>query len=61
MIEETKRKRGQRGKGKKPAMGYTSLRVSEEVLDFYRTFPSYTSKMREVLTAYADGKMEIIL
>ena len=42
-------------------MGYTSLRVSEEVLDFYRTFPSYTSKMREVLTAYADGKMEIIL
>lgn len=60
MTEELKRKRGQRGKGKKPAMGYTSLRVSEETLEFYRTFPSYTAKMREVLTAYADGKMQII-
>jgi uncharacterized protein (DUF4415 family) len=55
MTEEIKRKRGQRGLGKRPAMSHTNLRLSNEVLDFYKTFPSFTAKMREVLTDYAQA------
>lgn len=57
MTEEIKRKRkrGERGLGKRPAMSHTNLRLSNEVLDFYKTFPSFTAKMREVLTDYAQA------
>lgn len=55
MTEETKRKRGQRGPGKRPAMAHTNLRISQDVLDFYKTFENYSAKMREVLTDYAEA------
>lgn len=42
-----------RGRGKHPAKVHVNLRMSNEVLEFYQRFPSYTGKMREVLTAYA--------
>jgi hypothetical protein len=51
MSEQTTTRRG-RGKGKKPAKTLVNLRISQEVLDVYKTFPNYTGKMREVLTAY---------
>jgi hypothetical protein len=54
MTEEPKRYRGQRGLGKRPAMSQTNLRLPTEVLDYYKTFPSFTAKMREVLADYAD-------
>jgi len=38
-----------RGKGKKPALVHVNLRIPMEVLDYYKEFPSYTIKMREVL------------
>ena len=41
-----------RGKGKNPAKVHVNLRMSEEVLEFYKRYPSYTAKMREVLTEY---------
>lgn len=55
MTEEVKRKRGQRGPGKRPALGHTTLRVPQDALDFYKTFPNPSLKMREVLTAYAQA------
>jgi hypothetical protein len=55
MTEELKRKRGQRGLGKRPAMGgHVSIRLPIEALDFYKGFPNFTAKIREVLTDYAD-------
>jgi hypothetical protein len=55
MTEELKRKRGQRGVGKRPAMGgHVTIRLPTEALDFYKGFPNFTAKMREVLTDYAD-------
>ncbi len=54
MTDEPKRYRGQRGLGKRPAMSLTHLRIPTEVLDYYKTYPSYTAKMREVLADYAD-------
>ena len=56
MTEETKRYRGQRGLGKRPAMSLTNLRLRTDILDYYKTFPSFTAKMREVLTAYAEAE-----
>jgi hypothetical protein len=51
-IEELKlpvRKKG-RGPGKKPALICTSLRLSREVMDYYKQFENQQVKMREVLT-----------
>ena len=56
MTEETKRYRGQRGLGKRPAMSLANLRLRTDILDFYKTHPSYTAKMREVLTDYAQAE-----
>jgi len=42
-----------RGKGKHPAKVHVNIRLSQDVLEFYRRFPSYTGKMREVLTNHA--------
>lgn len=53
MTEETKRKRGQRGPGKKPAMEHVTIRVPVKTMEFYRSFPSFSAEMREVLIAYA--------
>jgi uncharacterized protein (DUF4415 family) len=43
-----------RGKGKHPAKVHVNVRLSHDVLEFYKGFPSYTGKMRDVLTAYAN-------
>lgn len=42
-----------RGKGKHPAKVHVNVRLSQDVLEFYKGFPNYTGKMREVLTNYA--------
>ena len=55
MTEETKRYRGQRGPGKRPAMTLTNLRLRTDILDFYKTHSNYTTKMRDVLTEYAEA------
>ncbi len=55
MDEEIKRRPGQRGPGKKPAMEHVSIRVPIKVMDFYRSFPSCSEKLREALSAYADA------
>lgn len=46
-------KRG-RGKGKKAAKTHVNLRLPVETLEFYKRFPNYTSKMREVLVEFAS-------
>lgn len=51
-MDEVKTKRV-RGKGKLPAKVHVNLRIPEPVLEFYKGFPSYTGKMREVLVNYA--------
>lgn len=43
-----------RGKGKHPAKVHVNLRMPEEVLEFYKRYPSYTAKMREVLTDFKE-------
>lgn len=48
MSSEESQRRG-RGKGVKPAMEHVNLRMPEDVMDFYRRYPRYTNKMREVL------------
>jgi uncharacterized protein (DUF4415 family) len=52
MSDEIQKRRG-RGKGKKPSLVHVTFRVPAEVLEFYKKFPSYTGKMRDVLTNYA--------
>ena len=47
-----------RGKGKKPALVHVNLRIPMEVLDYYKEFPSYTIKMREVLELHANQHKE---
>lgn len=51
-----------RGKGKHLAKVHVNVRLSQEVLEFYKTFPSYTGKIREVLTNYArEHAAEVVL
>ena len=52
-MNEVKTKRV-RGKGKLPAKVHVNLRMPEPVLEFYKRYPSYTGKMREVLVAYKE-------
>lgn len=52
-MDEAKTKRS-RGKGKLPAKAHVNLRVSEPVLEFYKQYPNYSGKMREVLTEYME-------
>lgn len=42
-----------RGKGKHPAKVHVNIRLPNEVLEFYKGFPNYTGKMRQVLVNYA--------
>ena len=50
---EVKKRKGQRGKGVKPALVYRSLRLPAEVLAFYNEYPNPSAQMREVLEDYA--------
>ena len=49
-------KRG-RGKASKPPMPLVNLRLPEEILAFYKQWPSYSKIMRTVLTNYAESQM----
>lgn len=51
--DTSKRKRGQRGPGKKPAMVHVSLRIPAETLEFYKRGNEASNAMREVLVEYA--------
>jgi uncharacterized protein (DUF4415 family) len=55
-MTDTQVKRRSRGKGKKPALGMTSLRIDVEVLEHFRTHhkSNMQKKMREVLTQYVN-------
>ena len=44
-----------RGKGKVPAMVHVNLRLTEEVVKFFSKYDQPTTKMREVLTNYAEN------
>ena len=46
-----------RGKGKKPALFNTSLRLSTEVMDYFNTYHprSKQAKIREILTEYVNS------
>lgn len=46
---EAKRKRGQRGLGKRPRMVLLTVRLPQDVADYYRSKPRYTTNMRNVL------------
>lgn len=52
MSEVTTKRR--RGKGKTPALIHVNVRLPAEVLDFYKRYPSYTGKMREVLIEHKE-------
>jgi len=54
-MNEEGRRRG-RGKGVKPALVHVNIRVPQEVLDYYKEWPSYTKIMRTVLTNYANSQ-----
>jgi uncharacterized protein (DUF4415 family) len=51
METEAQQKRA-RGKGKKPAKAHVNIRLAAEVVDYYRQFPNFTGKMRDVLTEF---------
>ena len=44
------------------ALKHVNLRLPKEVLDFYKKYPQYTRKMREVLTKfiYIDERKESV-
>ena len=48
-----KRKRGERGPGKKPALAHVSLRVPAETREFFERFKRPTYAMRRVLEEFA--------
>jgi uncharacterized protein (DUF4415 family) len=54
-MEEATKKRG-RGKGKKPALAFTSIRLEPHVMKWFRdTYPTRTqAKMREVLREFVE-------
>lgn len=54
-LKPEKKRKG-RGLGKKPALACTSLRLTQEVMNYFDTnYPmSKQAKMREVLTEYVN-------
>ena len=52
VFKERYKKR--RGKGKVPAKTHINLRLPEEVVVYFKQYPSYTAEMRAVLTAYVN-------
>ena len=59
MMEQVKQKKG-RGKGKRPALFNTSLRLSTEVMDYFNTYHprSKQTKIREILTEYVNSQKQ---
>ena len=57
---DEKPKRKGRGVGKKPALFCTSLRLSQEVMEYFNThYPhSKQAKIREILTEYVNQQKE---
>lgn len=53
-MEEVK-KRG-RGKGTKPAMVLSSIRIPQDTFDYFRQFPNMQLAMREALTQYKQQR-----
>ena len=51
MPNQTKRVRG---KGVKPTRVYVSLRVDQEVYEFFNTYPNRSEKIREVLANFIN-------
>ena len=47
-----------RGKGKKLAMTFVTLRIPVPLLEYYQQFPAYTAEIRRVLTEHAETKKE---
>jgi hypothetical protein len=54
-----KRKRGQRGPGKKPKMIHVTIRIPQETFEYYKHFAQPTVTMRVVLTDYAKRKQHL--
>jgi uncharacterized protein (DUF4415 family) len=59
-MNEERTKRKGRGVGKKPALFCTSLRLSQEVMDYFNDhYPhSKQAKIREILTEYVNQQKE---
>lgn len=49
-----KRKRGQRGLGKEPAMVHVTLRIPAETFEFFKALGGGRSAMREALKEFAE-------
>jgi hypothetical protein len=43
-----------RGKGVKPSMLHTNVRLPKYVVDYFKEFPSYTKEMRRVLEEHVN-------
>jgi uncharacterized protein (DUF4415 family) len=56
-LKPEKKRKG-RGLGKNPALFCTSLRLSQEVMDYFNANYAYTkqAKMREILTEYVNNQ-----
>ena len=52
-MEQSKRTRG---KQKAPTLVHVNVRIPQEVLDYYKQWPSYTKMIRTVLTNYAESQ-----
>jgi hypothetical protein len=44
----------QRGKGVKPAMVLTNIRLPRPVVDYFKEFPNFSVEIRKVLTAHVE-------
>lgn len=56
-LKPEKKRKG-RGPGKKPALMCTSLRLPQEVMEYFNTNYRFTkqAKIREILTEYVDSQ-----
>lgn len=52
--DTSKRKRGQRGPGKRPALVHVSTRISQEAAEFYKRQDKPTQSMRLALEEFAQ-------
>jgi len=59
LLKPEKKRKG-RGPGKKPALFCTSLRLPQEVMEYFNTHYAYTkqAKMREILTEYVSNQTQ---
>lgn len=49
-----------RRKRKNPALVHVNVRIPDVVLGFYKQSPSYTKRMREILTDFAYGDIDYV-